>query len=92
MLAASLASFMFIMSSSFFGMPISGTHTVVGALVGAGLASVGPSNINWVKLGWIVLSWFVAPAVAIVLAVLFFLAVCDLTLNEKRSMAVRLFS
>jgi hypothetical protein len=29
--------------------------------------------------------------VAIVLAILFFLAVCDLTLNEKRSMAVRLF-
>ena len=91
MLAASIASFLFIMSSSIFGMPISGTHTVVGALIGCGIASVGWGEINWAKLGQIVAGWFVAPAVAIVLAAIFFLAVCGGTLNEKRSLPVRLF-
>ena len=38
MLGASISSFLLIMSSSLFGMPISGTHTVVGALIGSGLA------------------------------------------------------
>ena len=37
MLSVCLASFLFIMTSSLWKMPISGTHTVVGALLGAGL-------------------------------------------------------
>lgn len=45
MLGASIASFCFIMGSSLFGMPISGTHTVVGALIGAGIVGVGAGNI-----------------------------------------------
>lgn len=28
------------------GMPISGTHTIVAALIGAGLAGVGAANVN----------------------------------------------
>ena len=76
MLGASISSFIFIMSSSLFGMPISGTHTVVGALIGSGLAVKGTESINWSKLEMIIGSWFVAPLVAIILCTLFFLAVC----------------
>ena len=47
MLGASIASFLFIMSSSVFGMPISGTHAVVGGLVGAGLVGCGIESIGW---------------------------------------------
>ena len=84
MLSASISSFLFIMSSSIFAMPISGTHTVVGALIGTGLAVVGPSNINWHKLGIIVASWFLAPILSIILCSLFFIAVCALTLDPER--------
>jgi len=84
MLAASIASFIFIMTSSLFGMPISGTHTVVGALIGAGLASVGASNINWKKLAIIVASWVVAPVLAIILCTLLFMGVCVFTLDVAR--------
>jgi PiT family inorganic phosphate transporter len=45
MLGVCLASFSFILVSSIFGMPISGTHTVIGALIGAGLAAA--NQINW---------------------------------------------
>jgi len=41
MFSVSLSTFLFIISSSFLGMPISGTHTVVGALIGAGIAGIG---------------------------------------------------
>ena len=43
MLGISLASCLFILSSSIFGMPISGTHTVVGAIIGAGCAAMTAS-------------------------------------------------
>ena len=84
MLGTSISSFLFIMSSSIFGMPISGTHTVVGALIGSGLAVVGPANINWGKLGIIVASWFLAPILSILLCGLFFIAGCSLTLDPTR--------
>ena len=85
MLGSSISSFIFIMASSVFGMPISGTHTVVGAIIGSGLATVGSSSINWGKLGIIVASWFVAPILSIILCGLFFLAVCALTLDHVRN-------
>ena len=91
MLGTSISSFIFIMASSIFGMPISGTHTVVGALIGSGLATVGTDDINWGKLGIIVSSWFIAPILSIVLCMIFFIFVCSLTLDhEKRSFQARL--
>ena len=83
MLGASISSFLFIMSSSIFGMPISGTHTVVGALIGSGLATVGAATINWGKLGFIVASWFVAPVVSIIFAGVMYVAVYRLTLTKE---------
>ena len=47
MLGVSLASFLFIIASSLFGMPISGTQTVVGAVIGAGIVGVGASSVGW---------------------------------------------
>lgn len=84
MLGASISSFIFIMVSSVFGMPISGTHTVVGALIGSGIAAVGASQINWGKLGIIVASWFIAPIVAIIFSGLLYLAVARLTLDHAK--------
>ena len=85
MLGISISSFLFIMASSIFGVPISGTHTIVGSIIGSGLAVFGASNINWLKLGTIVISWFVAPLVSIILCALFFIAVTTLTLDKTRN-------
>ena len=81
MLGVTISSFLFIMASSVFGMPISGTHTIVGAIIGSGLAAFGASHINWLKLGVIVASWFIAPLLSIILCALLFIAVCALTLD-----------
>lgn len=83
MFSVCLASFVFIMSSSFFGMPISGTHTVVGALLGAGMIAVGPKNVSWLKLGHIALSWIISPLIACTLSFGLMFIVCSLTLNTK---------
>lgn len=57
------------------GMPVSTTHSIVGAVIGAGIAAVGADNIVW---GWkgfsqIVASWFIAPAIAGGFAAIIFL-------------------
>ena len=70
MLGTTLASFIFIMFASLFGMPISGTHTVIGALIGAGIAGVTVNYINWTKTGWTVASWFISPVLSSIIALL----------------------
>jgi len=81
MLGTSLSSFSFILASSIFGMPISGTHTVIGALIGAGLAGLKASTLNWTKVGWTVASWFISPVLAAILACLLFIVVGSITLG-----------
>ena len=83
MLGVCLASFSFILVSSIFGMPISGTHTVIGALVGAGLAGYGVSGIFWKKFGMTVASWVISPVLAAILAGILFIIICSLTLGGQ---------
>ena len=90
MLGTSISSFLFIILSSGFGMPISGTHTVVGALIGSGMATLGSSRINWDKLSVIVVSWVVAPAVAAMLSMIIMSSVAGLTMNPKVKLSTRL--
>jgi phosphate/sulfate permease len=92
MLSASIASAIFIFSAVFFAMPISGTHTVIGALIGAGLVGVNSAVINWAKLGSIVASWFISPAVSILLSFMLFSFVCWTILDHKKSQNSRLIT
>ena len=77
MFSVCLASFLFIISSSLFGMPISGTHTVVGALLGTGLA-VENGVLNWSRLAGILLSWVISPCSAAIMSFILYLFVLKL--------------
>lgn len=93
MFSVSLASFLFIISSSVFGMPISGTHTVVGALIGAGIAGLGASAISADYMKRVVISWFVSPAVSSTLCAILISLVSLTTLNGGgASLKWRLFN
>jgi PiT family inorganic phosphate transporter len=74
---------MFILTSSLFGMPISGTHTVIGALLGAGLVVTGADGLNWSQMIKIVASWFISPVTAGLLSFLTMMVVLALTQNTK---------
>ncbi len=61
MMAALLASGIWLNLSTFLGLPVSTTHSIVGSIVGFGLLMGGIAAIRWGKLGSIVMSWFVSP-------------------------------
>ncbi|MFA5554327.1 MAG: inorganic phosphate transporter [Phycisphaerae bacterium] len=61
MVCAMLAAALWLNCASFFGMPVSTTHSIIGAIVGFGILHAGFGNIHWHKLGQIVASWFISP-------------------------------
>jgi len=55
-----------------FGLPISTTHSIVGAIVGFGAIAVGVDAVKWGKIAQIVLSWVTSPLLAGVIAFFIF--------------------
>src|ERR1700722_3641411 len=72
MLAALLATGVWLQFASFFGWPVSTTHCIVGAVMGFGLVYGNFDAVYWGELGSIVISWVVSPLLGGSLAYLIF--------------------
>ncbi len=79
-----LAASIFVMLSTWKEMPVSTTHSVIGALVGFGLVESGMSCINWAKLGEVASSWVLSPIVGAILAFLVFRGIVKLIFEKEK--------
>ena len=61
MFVSLLAAGIWVNLATYLGLPVSTTHSIVGALIGFGILSIGISYINWGKVVPIVLSWVISP-------------------------------
>lgn len=66
MVCALVGSSTFISIATKLGMPVSTTHSIIGGVLGAGIAAVGTGGVNW---GWkgvsqVFAAWAIAPAIA----------------------------
>jgi PiT family inorganic phosphate transporter len=61
MIAALLAAALWINASTFVGAPVSTTHAIIGAIVGAAVAASGMAAVNWSTVGFIAGSWMLSP-------------------------------
>lgn len=71
MLAALLAGALWLNIATAMGAPVSTTHSIVGAVLGAGVAASGFSVANWSNIGSIVASWIISPVLGGVVAAAF---------------------
>ena len=62
--------------------PVSGTHTIIGAVIGFALVTVGASSIQWGQLTGIVGSWFITPVLAGIIAFVIFVNSQKLIFNR----------
>lgn len=53
-------------------MPVSTTHSIVGAMTGFGIAAGGLGIVNWGKMGSIAASWVISPLAGAVVAFILF--------------------
>ena len=70
MLAALLAAGVWLMVASYFGWPVSTTHTIVGSLIGFGVVGLGANAVDWGKVSGIVASWLISPLLSATFAFL----------------------
>ena len=71
MMAALISSALWVNLATFFGAPVSTTHSVVGGVMGAGIAAAGFSAVNWPTMSKIAASWVISPMLGGVIAALF---------------------
>lgn len=71
MMAALLAGAIWLNLATYLGAPVSTTHSIVGGVLGAGIAAGGWDIANWGKLMAIVASWVISPALGGIIAALF---------------------
>jgi solute carrier family 20 (sodium-dependent phosphate transporter) len=66
MVCSVISSSIYLTIATKLGLPVSTTHSIMGGVIGAGIASVGASKINW---GWtgvsqVFAAWITAPGIA----------------------------
>jgi len=72
MLAALLSAALWVTFATYFKMPVSTTHSIVGAMAGFGIAAGGLAVVNWGVMGKIAASWVISPLAGAFLAFLAF--------------------
>jgi PiT family inorganic phosphate transporter len=81
-LAALLAAALWVSFATWRSLPVSTTHSIVGAMIGFGIMAGGVSVINWGKLGAVVLSWVISPVFSLVIAFVMFKVIVKVILSK----------
>ncbi len=71
MLAALFAAAVWINLATVIGAPVSTTHSIVGGVLGAGVAAAGAAVVDWGVMGKIAASWVISPVLGGVIAAAF---------------------
>ncbi|MCP3986271.1 MAG: inorganic phosphate transporter [bacterium] len=68
MMAALLAAAIWLNLATAVGAPVSTTHSIVGGVLGAGIAAGGVEIANWERFGAIAASWIISPVIGGIIA------------------------
>jgi sodium-dependent phosphate transporter len=83
MLAALIGCAAWLLIATWMKLPVSTTHSTVGATVGFGLVARGTVGIKWNSILTIALSWVISPIMAGVISVAVYLCIYRFILKAK---------
>ena len=75
MTAALLSAAVWLNFATYVGAPVSTTHSIVGGVMGAGIAAAGFSIVAWGTMGKIIASWVISPVLGGIIAAGFLFAI-----------------
>ena len=83
MLSSLLAAALWINLATILSAPVSTTHSIVGGVLGAGIAAAGLNIVNWSTMAKIAASWFISPVLGAIIAAGFLLFIKVQILNAE---------
>jgi PiT family inorganic phosphate transporter len=75
MMAALLAAALWLNFATAMKAPVSTTHSIVGGVMGAGIAAAGFSIVSWATMAKIAASWVISPLLGGIIAAAFLFAI-----------------
>ncbi len=88
--SALLAASLWVSFATWRSLPVSTTHSIVGSMVGFGIATGGLSVINWGVLGAVVLSWVISPVFSLVIGFSMFKLIIRVVLSKADPLGIAL--
>lgn len=82
------SAFAWIMICNYLGFEISVTHSIIGSVLGYGLAAYGIKGVNWNLVQQVIISWIISPLLSILLAFTIYKLVARIV-NRRNSIAMR---
>jgi len=83
MSAALLAAALWLNLATWLKAPVSTTHSIVGGVLGGGVAAGGFAIVSWGTMGKIVASWVISPVLGGVIAAIFLYVIKSQILYQK---------
>jgi PiT family inorganic phosphate transporter len=84
-LSALLSAALWVSFATWKSLPVSTTHSIVGAMIGFGIMAGGFATINWGKLGAVVLSWIISPVFSMIIGFCMFKFIVTTILKRKEA-------
>ena len=88
-----VGSGLWVLAATLLSMPVSTTHSVVGATLGIGIAAFGVGGVNWdfndKGFTQVIASWFISPVLAGTLAAIIYMSCKILVLQHPQEEALK---
>jgi len=88
--SALLSASLWVSFATWRSLPVSTTHSIVGSMVGFGIAMGGFSVIHWPVLGAVVLSWVISPVFSLMIGYLVFKVIIWVVLSRANPFDIAL--
>jgi PiT family inorganic phosphate transporter len=82
-LSALLAAALWVSFATWKSLPVSTTHSIVGAMIGFGIMAGGFAVINWGNLGAVVASWVISPIFSLIISWSMFKLIVKFILRKR---------
>ena len=83
MMSSLLAAGAWLLISTAFGLPVSTTHTIIGAIAGFSIFYIGWASVSWGYLIGVTFSWLITPIIAALLSGLLYFSAKRFVLNAE---------